>query len=378
MCNFKVISGILALAALLLLPGCKQSKTPRRETIPFVRQVAADSAGTFSLVKDYAETGSAGSIALFGSPESVLRLGRAFLESDIYDNIDGKVKKDGLPDFAGESFQICMDPLYSPYSHFLTSDPDSLRELTVRYVLQALDTLSFTDPFDSESYQRKSPSKVVILSSPLQAEYGRFDVDTLFSMAQKRISLIDPVDALLEDAFGDGIPSGHLLAISSDPVASREAFKSVAKRLSAGGATIDILPYPEMGNDLRACLRNFANLGRRYPLNGILLDEDAGTVALYMETLRQIRQDVAEGDETLLKSLSPDFKIINMTDALVRSCYRLLRRENRFTHDIAYPKAMYYQLEESLLGEPVLVRVSDRYITTTNSRVIDIQAQMNH
>ena len=142
---------LICAAVLLLVPGCRQNQGQRRDTIPFVRQVATDSTGNFSLVQNYAEEGSAGAIALFGDTETVLRLARAFLESDIYDNIDGKGRKDGLPDFAGELFQVCMDPLFSPYSHFLSSDPDSLRELTVRYVLQSLDTLSYSDAFNPES-----------------------------------------------------------------------------------------------------------------------------------------------------------------------------------------------------------------------------------
>ena len=362
-------------ASLLMLGGCRENQTQRRETIPFVRQIAVDSSGTFSLVRNYDETGSAGSVALFGSPKSVLRLVRAFMESDIYDNIDGKDKKDGLPDFAGEVFHVCMDPLYTPYSHFLSSDPDSLRELTVRCILQSLDTLSYTDSFDPESVVPKTRSKVVVLSSPLQAEFGRFDVDTLFKMADKRISLIDPVDALLESVSAE--TPRHLLVVTSDPVAADTAFASVTKRL-APGSTLDIMPYPEVGLDLRACIRNYSTLGKSYPVTELLLDEDAEVIEQLSETLRQIRDDVAEGDEILRRGISQDFKIVNQTDALVRSCYSLLRRENRFTHDIAYPKALYYQVEESILGEPVLVRVSDRYISSTSSRMKDIQAQISH
>ncbi|MBQ5983638.1 MAG: hypothetical protein IJL56_01520 [Bacteroidales bacterium] len=366
---------IVLTASLLMLGGCRENQTQRRETIPFVRQIAVDSSGTFSLVRNYDETGSAGSVALFGSPKSVLRLVRAFMESDIYDNIDGKDKKDGLPDFAGEVFHVCMDPLYTPYSHFLSSDPDSLRELTVRCILQSLDTLSYTDSFDPESVVPKTRSKVVVLSSPLQAEFGRFDVDTLFKMADKRISLIDPVDALLESVSAE--TPRHLLVVTSDPVAADTAFASVTKRL-APGSTLDIMPYPEVGLDLRACIRNYSTLGKSYPVTELLLDEDAEVIEQLSETLRQIRDDVAEGDEILRRGISQDFKIVNQTDALVRSCYSLLRRENRFTHDIAYPKALYYQVEESILGEPVLVRVSDRYISSTSSRMKEIQAQISH
>ncbi len=374
--RIELKSVLLVLTALLLtLGGCRENQTQRRETIPFVRQIAVDSSGTFSLVRNYDETGSAGSVALFGSPKSVLRLVRAFMESDIYDNIDGKDKKDGLPDFAGEVFHVCMDPLYTPYSHFLSSDPDSLRELTVRCILQSLDTLSYTDSFDPESVVPKTRSKVVVLSSPLQAEFGRFDVDTLFKMADKRISLIDPVDALLESVSAE--TPRHLLVVTSDPVAADTAFASVTKRL-APGSTLDIMPYPEVGLDLRACIRNYSTLGKSYPVTELLLDEDAEVIEQLSETLRQIRDDVAEGDEILRRGISQDFKIVNQTDALVRSCYSLLRRENRFTHDIAYPKALYYQVEESILGEPVLVRVSDRYISSTSSRMKDIQAQISH
>ncbi|MBQ3391766.1 MAG: adenine deaminase, partial [Clostridia bacterium] len=144
---------------------------------------------------------------------------------------------------------------------------------------------------------------------------------------------IDPVDALLESVSAE--TPRHLLVVTSDPVAADTAFASVTKRL-APGSTLDIMPYPEVGLDLRACIRNYSTLGKSYPVTELLLDEDAEVIEQLSETLRQIRDDVAEGDEILRRGISQDFKIVNQTDALVRSCYSLLRRENRFTHDIAY------------------------------------------
>ena len=44
----------------------------------------------------------------------------------------------------------------------------------------------------------------------------------------------------------------------------------------------------------------------------------------------------------------------------------------RFTHNIAYPKARFFQTEESESGDPVLIGLSDRYMSAEIGQFIDV------
>ena len=228
--------------SLLLIPAvvlsCRQSETAGRETIPFVRQVAADSAGTFSIVKSYRESGPRGSIAVIGEPESTLLLTERFLTADVFDNIDGRRKPDGLPDFSGEVFDMLMDRMYEPYEHFVGSDLDSLREMTVRYALAAVDTVCLSSPFNPDLKLRKQSSKILVLTSSLCSEYGHFDVDTLFQMAGKRISLIDPVRAMFTAASDGRVGVQHFGVWASREVIDAGAYQAVFRRRYHDGSTL--------------------------------------------------------------------------------------------------------------------------------------------
>ena len=48
------------------------------------------------------------------------------------------------------------------------------------------------------------------------------------------------------------------------------------------------------------------------------------------------------------------------------------QRENRFTHDIAYPRARFYQTEESENGDPVMIELSDRYLASEIDSFMDV------
>lgn len=108
------------------------------------------------------------------------------------------------------------------------------------------------------------------------------------------------------------------------------------------------------------------------PVDALILDDFGVDTGFLTEELGRIRQKGTDEDIVLSKVVAPDMEIIDPLDETTEACYRLLRRENRFTHNIAYPKARFYEVEESISGYPVLTGVSNRYMASEIGDFVDV------
>ena len=352
---------ILFLGAFLLLASCHERQVPVRDTIPYVKQLAVDTAGTYSLLASYRSAGSVGSIAVIGEPEAAWQLSARLLAADEVDNIDGKPRPDRLPDFAGESFDILMDQYNAPYTRMAASSPDSLREIAVRNAVMSIDSVAYSNALDPMSRLRKSRAKVFVLANSLLAEYGQFDIDTLFKMAGREALILTPVETMLETAAKAGCRSVAVWA----PQEARSAYEHAA------------LAYPKMevtvvsttGNGMlrpafRDMLRIFRSLKPKETLDAVLLDSFTADMDELAAEQEHIHRQITEEDMAFDRTLTPHFRFIEPNASLTSALYRLLRERNLFTHDIAYPAVRYYQTEENRDGEYVPVEVSAEYISS--------------
>lgn len=349
---------VLVLAAV----ACHERKEVVRDTIPYVKQMAEDSTGTFSLVKAYRNAGTRGSIAVIGEPEACLQLAEQFLTVDDVDNIDGKAPIDRLPDFAGETFDILMDLYNAPYLRMAAACPDSLREVAVRNAVMAVDTVGYSYALDPSSRLPKMRAKVFVLASSLLAGYGQFDVDTLFKMAGREALIVTPVDAMLSAAERAGCKSVAVWA----PAEARAAYEETASLLFPD---ITVTVVPASGNlpvrqAFREMLRDYRNLHPSGILDAVLLDSFEADPDELIAEQEHIHRQITEEDMAFDRILAPVFRFIEPRKSLTEACYRLLRERNLFTHDIAYPAARYYQTEENRDGEFVLVQVSPDYLSS--------------
>ena len=339
---------ILFLGAFLLLASCHERQVPVRDTIPYVKQLAVDTAGTYSLLESYRSAGTAGSIAVIGEPEAAWQLATRLLVADEVDNIDGKPRPDRLPDFAGESFDILMDQYNAPYTRMAASSPDSLREIAVRNAVMSIDSVAYSNALDPMSRLRKSRAKVFVLANSLLAEYGQFDIDTLFKMAGREALILTPVETMLETAAKAGCRSVAVWA----PQEARSAYEHAA------------LAYPKMevtvvsttGNGMlrpafRDMLRIFRSLKPKETLDAVLLDSFTADMDELAAEQEHIHRQITEEDMAFDRILTPHFQFIEPNACLTSALYRLLRERNLFTHDIAYPSVRYYQTEENRDGE---------------------------
>ncbi len=359
MTRMKHILTVLAL--LVALVSCNQRPTVVRDTIPYVKQLAADTTGSFRLVHTYRSAGTKGSIAVIGEPEAASRLASVLLTADFVDNIDGRPAPDRLPDFAGETFDILMDLYNAPYLRMAASSPDSLREVTVRNVVTAVDTVAYSNALDSRSRLSKSRAKVFVFANSLLSEYGRFDVDTLFKMAGREAVVLTSAEAMLREAARTGCKSVAVWA----PAEARTAYENAAKAIAP---EMEVTVVSTTGNGiLRPAFRDMLGIFRSLKpgsnLDAVLLDSFTVSVEELEAEKEHIHRQITEEDMAFDRILMPHFRFIEPAASLTGALYRLLRQKNLFTHDIAYPAARYYQTEENLDGEFVPVEVSASYLS---------------
>ena len=348
MIRMKHILTVLAL--LVAFASCNERPAVVRDTIPYVKQLAADTTGSFRLVHTYRTAGTKGSIAVIGEPEAAARLASVLLSADLIDNIDGRTAPDRLPDFAGETFDILLDLYNAPYIRLAASSPDSLREVAVRNAVIAVDSVAFSNASDPRSRLSKTRAKVFVLANSLLSEYGKFDVDTT------------PVEAMLLEARRSGCKSVAVWA----PAEARSAYENAAKRLAP---QMDVTVVSTTGNGiLRPAFRDMLGIYRSLKPNGsldaVLLDSFTASLEELNAEKEHIHRQITEQDMAFDRILTPHFRFIEPAAALTGALYRLLRERNLFTHDIAYPAVRYYQTEENLDGEFVPVEVSAAYLSS--------------
>ena len=371
----KRLAYVLSIAALAALTSCRETVFTPRPTIPLVYSILSDTS-SLNVVKGYHSQDPDGSIAIIGTPEETILLAEKLLTADLVNNIDGSGRPDMLPDFSGEQFDLILDPVAAPYEKFLPDNTDGLREATVGLSMFAIDTLCRLNPFSADNLKPKSGAKVMLFSSTLVSEFGQFDVDTLIQLAGGVPLTLSPAQALLEEALlgGDKVNIG---VWASAEVAGSGVYEAVHSNLRSA-STLKVLA-PESGIDIkerfRSILTQYRKDGCPLPMHVLLLDDFGAPVEEILAEADTIRAGFSEEDLAMAKVLAPDFRVVEATSALCHSCYRMLRRENLFTHNIEYPRASLYRTEKDHDGNTVLVELSDRYLPPELAEFMDVFAQ---
>ncbi len=188
---------IIAASVLTVFASCSRKVESGYETIPYVNALLADSLAHLKQLASLSGS-SSGTIVLIGEPQECLSVSETLMTCDIFDNIDGRRVKDGLPDFAGETIVPVLDFVNAPYEEYsLTPDGQQfLRELTVRHAVTALDTVCRTNPFNGSLAVGKSPVKILLICSPLLSEYGSADVADLYERIGCDVPVVSAEDSL--------------------------------------------------------------------------------------------------------------------------------------------------------------------------------------
>lgn len=341
---------IILFAALVaaFAAGCKENGPQPRPTVPLVLSAASDSSGLGSIAAQAGHVGSHGKIVLFGERSEGIGLARRFQSMDKMDNIDGREKRDSLPDFAGETFDVIMDVYNEPYAHFMTTEAgiDSLREAAVRGALFAWDSLS--------------QAKLVIFTSSLQAANGLFDVDTLQQLTGGQCRLMTPVHESIKAAVAAG--AKDIAVWASAPVRDAKVYENVFEEMGLEGSITSITPDPALDvcTELRSLLRQYRQTGKK--MDALILDGFGMDPAPLWSEISLIRRSSTEEENAFSAMIPASFNILEPGACILDATYALLRRENLFTHRIHRPTVRFFITEESLEGGLQKVPLSTQYV----------------
>lgn len=350
---------IIILAAAALACSCKPKALPPRPTIPLVESIVRDTSGLAQLVTMAGASGPVGSIAILGEPSQTVALARLFQSIDAQDNIDGREKRDSLPDFAGEQIDVILDVTNAPYGRMVPGGLDSLREAAVQGAMFAWDSTCLKYAAGRDKL-RKSRAKILVFSSPLHSAFGLFDVDTLRQLCSGKCFLATPVETSLQSAANHG--ARNIAVWASSPVRSSGAYESAHAEMGLEGGVTVITPEPalDVRTELRDLLRRYSSTGKQ--LDALVLTEYGVDTAPLESELELIRSAATEEDLAFSRMLAPDFAIIEPGASLAGAVYRYMRSSNIFTHRIALPAVRWFETAESNLGDPAIVEVSTSYV----------------
>ncbi|MGN0201648.1 MAG: hypothetical protein ACI399_01925 [Candidatus Cryptobacteroides sp.] len=186
----------LTLSLLVVLMGvgsasCCRKVEDRSGFSPFVSSLLSGSPDELHRLASLSGTVS-GSIAVIGSPAECAAVSSELATCDRFDNIDGSLRPDGLPDFAGERIVAVLDSANFPYRtpQGAPGTDFSLSETAVRNLLAVMDA--------------DVACKIVIVCSPLLAEYCSAEMVRFLAAVGADVPVIasgDPSYSYTEETF---------------------------------------------------------------------------------------------------------------------------------------------------------------------------------
>ena len=338
----------LPLLLLLLLPAACQRQTEEvRPTIPLVREILASRSDARSVMLRGLSPKPVSDIAIIGSEFACDRLAEQLSFRDVQDNVDASMVRDGLPDFAGETF-ACMEDA-TPYAEVLTNAGEQeLRRQTVLRVLAAIDTTVHISPYDLEGLSSKPSSKLVVLADPFLAEYGAFDADTLLRSLSCSVPVVSPLELMIDKAFRESDRKDLSVGIIGEAQYAssgiyEQVFARKAATLGAGAASCAVFGTERRDSVLHDFLRAYGKAGQERPLDVILIDDLSVRPDALKSELAEIVSVMNESSMTLGRMVSRNFFFLNAIDETAACCYGFLRANNLFTHNIAKPQVSVYR-----------------------------------
>ena len=335
-------SYLLMLLLPLALVSCHRQAEPGRDTIPFVKEiVSGNDVRSAGIIAEHGKPVPADEIFIAGSPRYSALLAGKFLECDIFDNVRGRSWSDGLKDFAGETFSCISDNTNAPYAG---KEAEKLRELAVRYALAALDTRCNVSIYDLDGNATKSSAKILVLSDPWLCEYGKFDIDTLFTLTGAKVPVVSPQDLMFDSVFAGERKAFNVGIICDSTYIGKGIYPAIFRTKSAEHGLVGAHCFEGYGS-LYNFLDEYIASGNTVPIDALLVDDLTLDPEELAQELAAIRNFAREESMKYGKYVAPTLEITCSYILTMNECYGILRRNGFFTHKIARPDFKLYSVK---------------------------------
>ena len=339
------IKSILVTVAAICLISCGRNSKVNEPYLPLVKLALTDtSSAEHHILANYAQDNVSGSIAVIGDFDPVCDLIAECLKSDRFDNIDGRECSDELHDFAGETFSPVFDIANAPYDGYLDAENiQAMREAAVTMAIASMGSVSYANTFDTQLLATRTPAKLLIVDSPYLCTYAVHDIDTLLVSKGIKMPVLSATEELFKRA-GERHKDGLVVVFSDAKTLEHGLYNTVYERVKGDN---DAFPeymeyvdsFPDSKSALRSFLDSYTSSGASKKISAILVgnSSDSLNVTALGATLEEIRVSQGLEMENYRSVLADDFEFISSDDAVIRACYRELRKRNLFTHRISYP-----------------------------------------
>lgn len=343
----------LVIIATLVSGGCHDAVHTGRATVPYVEEILTSQGWEWDVLSSFDPRDSRGSITVLDQDNVAASLVERFLKVDAVDNIDGRARPDGLPDFAGEQIDVLDDDSNPSYASLFGTDDSSLRTLNVENFISAMDTACSLGAFDDEKLQRKLQAKVVVFSSPYLALDCAFDIDTLRRSTGCSVPVIFPSRLVFGQQLDRKIEHLHVAVVTDSLTAASgiypKVFGEVSGNMGILGTGCVAVPC-DSSSTINTVLARYKSAGGNMPISAIVIDDNSLDAAALAESLNETLNVNNEENLNARKLITKDLVIVDIDKAVTDECYRILRKNNIFTHNISYPVSRDYMTVKSSAG----------------------------
>ena len=351
------LKSVFFLALPLFLFSCSRQSEPRT-TIPLVKDIVAR--------QEFNPAGSQGGIYIIGESERVRSLRDKFLSADFRDNITGRLKRDSIPDFAGEVFCCVLDSVNLPYDRYIIDNNNlGLREVAVYNAVEAIDSISHLSPYDDSGRGRKTPAKMIIFASPELSNCGVFDVDTLARLSGSAMPVGSMLDAMCQRLFKTHRGNLNVGVISKSGNLAGGSYSTVIRQYARlngrSSCNVTVFAVSPEGDPLREFLDKYIDTGNPAPLDALLVDDETIDTPSMIRSLGSLRSIMSSDFLVYDKYFSPSFDILDGELSAIQWCYHALRDNNLFSHRITYPVCEnFYTADSPVPGSFPFIMISLR------------------
>lgn len=336
---------ILSIVSPTFMVSCANRGAGDPLSIPYVKSILSDTTTTvYNIVKNAGESGSNGVISIIGPANDAMFISDEFLCCDHFDNVNGRMVSDGLPDFSGETISVVCDEANSPYHGYVEKQNESyLKELNVKNFINVVDTSCFLSPYDKEDRIGKNHSKVVVLSSSYSSAFGYSDIMALVNGTRADIDVISPIHSMFRYAMKrHGGENASIAVWTSEQILGDGVYSALSSELEKEYPSLkyDMICPQHGGTIMQRMLsffRMYRSAGQRTRLDVVLVDD----IPMRADSLNSIFHALlAESNDSLMTYkafLSDNFEFIDARTSMVADCISYLRKMNGFTHRVAYP-----------------------------------------
>lgn len=354
----------------LFLCSCNGIKGVFNKNHSLVDEILSDKqSAELSLIQGFNPELSDADICIFGEPDRVKAFADKFATDDFRDNITGKLRRDSIPDFSGETFACILDSANLGYGEcFASGNTERLGEITIRCGLMALDTVCHVSNYDDKGLSRKRTAKVIVVASPYLSAFGEPSLDTLMSRGGASIPVMGTFDSMCDRLFRTRKGSLNVGVITSREYVDKGIYEKIyqeyARKYSKTDCSICEFECFDRKDPLKEFIVHYTQSGGSHPLDAILIDDYSIEVPLMNRSYKRLTSVMSGESVKYGKYLANGFEIYDGESTVVQRCYRYLRDNDLFTFAISYPVVDYYHT----VRRPVLTAGAHDFMLTRDTQ----------